>query len=280
MDFESCGAGMQTSAVTLMSCENARLGYLKHPEVPVYDGVFFADLCCEPSWVYDQVEFLAKICGESGIPFYIIRSDLYGHYMRNFGRARIVSIPFWSEDEAGKKGMMPRICTLEFKIKIIQKFIKYDLLGYRLDGDTRTRPEDRKAHTMHIGFSREERQRIFDNPHPMFENKFPLMEMGWERTDSYRYCLETWDFDTKGSSCVMCPFHKNYFFRYLKYHCPCDYSKAVAFDNLLERGQPNTKIKSRLYISRSRKRLSDLTDADCDDAEYFDYRGRRVWNGF
>lgn len=70
---------MQTSAVTFMSGENARLGYLKHPEAPAYDGIFFADLCCEPSWVYDQVEFLAKVCGESGIPFYIIRSDLRGY---------------------------------------------------------------------------------------------------------------------------------------------------------------------------------------------------------
>lgn len=280
MNFESCGAGMQTTALTLMSCENALRGRPVYPLVPVYDGVFFADLGCEPAWVYDQVEFLSRACGQCGIPFYVIRTDLYGHYMRNFGKARVVSIPFWSVDEDGKKGKMMRNCTLDFKIKVIQKFIKFNLLGYRMDGDKRTRDEDRKAHTMHIGFSAEEAQRIFDNPHPMFINQFPLKEMGWMRADSYRYCLERWGLKTKASACTVCPFHRNFFFRYLQRHYPADYAAAVAFDELLEQEQANTKIRSKLYISRSRKRLAELTDEDCNDAEYFDYRGKAVWNGF
>ena len=277
MDILSCGAGMQSTALALMSCDNARNGNM-YPGVPKYDAVLYCDLKCEPPWVYDQVAFIAKECEACGIPFYVLESDLYGHYIQNFGKARVVSIPFWSTDETGKKGRMMRNCTIDFRISIMQKFVKYNLLGYR--PYQRVKPEDRKAHTMHIGFSKEEQQRIFDNPHPMFNNRFPLIEMGLERPDNYRYCLEEWGLKTKASACNMCPFHRNYFFHYLKEHCPESYQQVVTFDRLLEENQPQTKIRSKLYLSRSRKRIIDLTDAECQDAETFEYEGNHVWNGF
>lgn len=277
MDILSCGAGMQSTALALMSCDNSRNGPL-YPAVPIYDAVLYCDLKCEPPWVYDQVAFISNACEACDIPFYVLESDLYGHYTQNFGKARVVSIPFWSTDETGKKGRMMRNCTIDFKIKIMQQFAKYELLGYR--PYQRIRPEDRKAHTMHIGFSKEERQRIFDNPHPMFKNRFPLVKMGLERPDNYRYCLEEWGLETKASACTMCPFHRNYFFRYLKDHCPESYQQVVDFDRLLEEKQPLTKIRSKLYLSRSRKRITELMDAECQDAETFEYGGNHVWNGF
>lgn len=35
-----------------------------------------------------------------------------------------------------------------------------------------------------------------------------------------------------------------------------------------------------IYISRSRKRISELSEEECDDAEYFLYRDKPIWNGF
>lgn len=277
MKILSCGAGMQSTALALMSCENARKGIL-HPMVPIYDAVLYCDLNCDPPWVAAQVRFIARACEESGIPFYILHTDLYGHYMKNFGVGRVVSIPFWGTDEDGKKNRMPRICTIDFKIRLMQKFVRYDLLGYR-PGE-KLRKEDVKGHEMHIGFSKEEQRRIFDNPCPLFVNKFPLVEMSLERPDNYRYCLEVWGMKTKASACIICPFHRNYFFRFIKRHAPEDYEKVLHFDRLLEERQPNTKIRSNLFISPSRKRIRDLTDADCNDAQTFEYRGTAVWNGF
>ena len=49
---------------------------------------------------------------------------------------------------------------------------------------------------------------------------------------------------------------------------------------MLEREQPNTKIRSKLYISKSRKRIKDLSDEDFKDKEVFDYRNKKIWNGF
>ena len=48
MKILSCGAGMQSTALALMSCENAKAGKPVYPEVPVYDVVIFVDLGMEP----------------------------------------------------------------------------------------------------------------------------------------------------------------------------------------------------------------------------------------
>lgn len=81
MKILSCGAGMQSTALALMSCENARLGYLKYPLIPIYDAIIFCDLRSEAPWVYQQVEFIAKACEDSGIPFYVVTTNLFGVFM-------------------------------------------------------------------------------------------------------------------------------------------------------------------------------------------------------
>lgn len=43
---------------------------------------------------------------------------------------------------------------------------------------------------------------------------------------------------------------------------------------------PKPPMDSDLFISRSRKRLADLTPEDCCDAECFEYHGKQIWNGF
>lgn len=76
-----CGAGMQSTALALMSCENARDG-VKYPLVPIYDAIIFCDLCSEAPWVYRQVAFIADACKACGISFYILTTDLYGVFIK------------------------------------------------------------------------------------------------------------------------------------------------------------------------------------------------------
>lgn len=246
--------------------------------VPIYDLVVFCDLGKEPPWVMSQVKFVRQACAEAGIQFEVLESPLYADYLRNFGKRRVVSIPFWTVDHDGKKGKMMRNCTMDYKIGLIQNYVRWELLGYRKG--QRTRPEDLKVHEMHIGFSFEEKQRRRDNPHKMFVNRFPLVEMGLERKDNYAYIRDVWGLETKASACTFCPFHRNYFFRHLKDTDPREYMDLVAFDEMLEKEQPNTKIQSKLYISRSRKRIADLMPEECQDAECFQYRDQAIWNGF
>lgn len=85
MKILSCGAGMQSTALALMACENAvKTG--KYPLVPVYDLIAFCDLGKEPPWVMKQVEFINAACKQAGIRFEILRSPLYEDYLRDFGK--------------------------------------------------------------------------------------------------------------------------------------------------------------------------------------------------
>jgi hypothetical protein len=114
----------------------------------------------------------------------------------------------------------------------------------------------------------------------MFVNVFPLVDMKLERKDNYAYVKDVWGLDTKASACSFCPFHRNFFFLHMKETAIQEYKDLVIFDDLLEKEQPNMKITSKLYISRSRKRIKDLLPEECNDAEYFHYKGQQVWNGF
>lgn len=277
MKILSCGAGMQSTALALMSCENKVKGMI-HTLVPIYDAIIFCDLGKEPPWVYDQVKFIMNACDEVKIPFYILGTHLFDDYVDNFGKSRVVSIPFWTIDENGKKGKMMRNCTLDYKINVMQKFVRLNLLEYKKG--QRTKLEDMKAHEMHLGFSIEEKHRCKENPHKMFVNKFPLCDMNLERKDNFAYIKDIWGLETKASACNICPFHRNYFFKHLKENHLKDYKDVLILDQILEEKQPDTKIRSKLYISKSRKRIKDLTNEDCNDKESFPYKDQMIWNGF
>jgi hypothetical protein len=277
MKILSCGAGMQSTALALMSCENKQKGMV-HTDVPIYDAVIFCNLGLEPQWVYDQVAFISAACQKCGIPFYILTTHLYEDYIRNFGKTRVCSIPFWSIGEDGKKAKMARHCTIDYKILAIQKFFKHSLMGYRRY--QRIRKENIGSSEMHIGFSVEEQSRSFTSQHPMLVNKFPLIQMGLERKDSYRYNLEVWGLDTKASACAFCPFHSNYFYQYIRENESDLYEAVNGLDSLLEERQSQTAIRSKIYISKSRKRICELAGEDFNDAETFQYNGRTIWNGF
>lgn len=94
------------------------------------------------------------------------------------------------------------------------------------------------------------------------------------------YIKDVWGLETKASACTFCPFHRNQFFSYLKKEEPGEYGRLLKVDELLRDKNPKPPMDSDLFISRSRKRIADLTPEDCQDGEYFDYRGQQVWNGF
>lgn len=286
MEILSFGAGTQSTALALMSCENAMaIGTLPHPEVPIYDHVIICDLGLEAPWVYEQMHFVRKACEKAGIPFHIIDSPLYEDYMRNYGEKRVVSIPWYTLQENGKKGKVRRrFCTLDYKTEKISGYVKWEILGYKKG--SRLRAEDIKAHTMHIGFSAEEKHRCKENPNPLFINRFPLVELGLDRAANYTYIRDVWGLETRASACSFCPFHKNYFFQYIKENEPEHYRQIVAFDNLLGEKKPHPKMDAVFFMSASCKRIEDLTPEECNDGEFFTYCGActdtpvQVWNGF
>lgn len=232
MKILSFGAGMQSTALALMSCENVFAKSdgkeLPYPLVPIYDIVVFCNLGLEPIWVRKQADFVRRACETADIRYKELDAPLYQDLMRDFGKKRVVSIPWWTIDEKGHKSKFPRNCTLDYKVQVISKYVRWELLGYRKH--QRLRDEDKKAHEMHLGFSFEEKKRCKESPNPMFVNRFPLVDMKLERKDNYAYIKDVWGLDTKASACCFCPFHRNYFFEHLKHNEPSTYGKLLAVD--------------------------------------------------
>ena len=279
LDILSYGAGTPSTTLALMACENALYGPpYPYPQVPIYDAVIFCDLHGEPSWVYRQAAFAAAACDKAGIPFYTLEADLYGDFLRNFGRSHIASIPFWTLGENGKKGKMPRQCTYDYKIKVIERFVRRELLGYK--PHQRTLAPDVHAHRMHMGIMWEERRRAKPSKLTLFENHYPLVEMGWTRPMCYAYNREAWGLETRASCCLFCLFHTNYFYQHIREWEPACYACALQVDELVETHEARPPLKSKLFLSRSRKRLRDLTPEDCRDKQVFPYHAEEIWSGF
>ena len=279
LNILSYGAGTPSTPLALMPCHNAYFGEpIAYPDVPIYDAVIFCDLHSEPSWVYAQMEFTAAACEAAGIPFYRLDADLYGDFTRNFGRARTACIPFWTLGADGKEGRMPRQCTYDYKIKVIEKFVRYELLCYK--PRERTLFADKHAHNLHMGIMWEERHRATESKQILFTKRYPLVKMGWTRAECYAYNKDVWGLATRASCCLFCPFHTNYFYHHIKEHEPDCYARALLVDELVETHQARPPLKSKLFLSKSRKRLRELTDRDCYDCQTFLYEGQPVWNGF
>lgn len=275
----SYGAGTPSTTLALASCQNAQHGPpYPYPLVPVYDAVIFCDLHSEPNWVYKQAGFVAAACKKAGIPFFNLDSDLYGDFTRCFGQARTASIPFWTRDTDGNSGRMPRQCTYDYKVRVIEKFVRYNLFGYK--PRQRTLPLDKNAHSMHMRIMWEERRRAKESQQSLFINQYPLVDMGWTRADCYAYNKEVWGLETKASSCLFCPFHTNFFYHYLREYEPESYARALHIDEILHSRPAYPALRSRLFLSKSRKRLLDLLVGDCQDARTFLYRESPVWDGF
>lgn len=110
MKILSLGAGMQSTALALMACENSHAP-ASHPLVPVYDAVVYCDLGFEAPWVQAQVSFIQNACKDSGIPLHVLDCNLYQDYLQNFGRSRTSAIPFRTLSPEGRKGKMFRACS-------------------------------------------------------------------------------------------------------------------------------------------------------------------------
>lgn len=289
MKILSFGAGTQSTALALMSCENAiaqEKGLpFPHPLVPIYDAVVICDLGAEPYWVRTQTDFVHHVCEQCGIPFYEIDTHLYQDLINNYGYKRTVAIPWWTKMPDGRTGKIgKRACTGNYKIDVVSQFARWNIIGYKKG--QKTKAEDIKAHEMHIGFSVEEKKRCGNNSNKLFVNCYPLIEMELDRAANYTYTKDVWGLDTRASACSFCPFHQNAFFQYMKDNDPECYQKILNIDHILRDRPPYYPMTAEFFISRSFKRIEDLTPEDCNDAQCFEYCGKcsstpeMVWNGF
>ena len=259
----SLGAGVQSSALLLMSCKGL---------LPKLDVAIFADVGWEPPAVYQQLEFL-KVEGEkSGIPVVTVsEGNLKEDYLRGIEtNTRASSIPLFTKAKEGSKneGRLWRQCTFDYKIKPVHKYIRQELLGLR--------PRQHAPKTCVVdqwmGISYDEISRVKDSKHKFMQHIFPLvniptqmLDKDWRREDCIKWLEDNYNIDPPRSACIGCPYHSNEEWRHIKAD-PELWADAVEFDNQI-RHQP--KLKNEAYVHRKCLPLDQIDLADPKDPNLF-----------
>lgn len=240
------GAGVQSTALYLLAREpDAKLRF---------DIAVFADTGEEPAAVYDHLEHLRGL----GSPEIWVRSagtlgdDLVRG--RNSTGQRFVSIPCFTKAPDGKTGMVRRQCTAEYKVNVVNRAIRHELLGLK----PRQRVPKGVTIYQYFGITTDEAARA-ERAKKRFEKVrhtvpvYPFLDWGWSRRDCERWLEGRLPHTVPKSSCVMCPFRTNQSWLHLRRTDPAGWRRAVEVDAALrDPGSVCTRgFRQALYVHRS-----------------------------
>lgn len=220
--YISLGAGVQSSTMALM----AACGEIK----PMPAGAIFADTQAEPASVYKWLDWLKK-----QLPF-----PVYTRTFRNLTTEALrlqtsrktgivnnaYNIPLFLKKPDGSQGILPRQCTTNFKIRVVQRTIRQLQIG-----KARCAPGEVIPPVVQwIGISYDEADRMKDSSECWITNYYPLVL----RRITRQGCL-TW-MEKKGfprpprSACVFCPFRDDPEWIRMRKEEPESFAAAVKFD--------------------------------------------------
>lgn len=264
------GAGVQSTCLFLLAREpDAKLRF---------DVAVFADTGEEPQAVYHHLDYLRSL----GQPEIWIRSagklgDDLIHGVNSTGQ-RFASIPaFTAEDHllrpgscdhrlppAPKYGMVRRQCTAEYKIRVIEKAIRREVVGLK---PKQRMPKDVKVF-QYFGITTDEARRA-ERAKRRFEKTpwavpvYPFLDMGWSRQQCVDWLKDRLPHAAPRSACVFCPYRTNKEWLHLKQTDPAGWQRAVEIDHALrqEGTVANRKMTQKLYLHRSCIPL-DMVDLD------------------
>lgn len=261
------GAGVQSTTLYLM--------FLSGELQPQLDCAIFADTGEEPDPVYRHLEWLRSLNG----PAILVRSAgrlgddlLHG---RNSTGQRFASIPAFTTDVPGIcKGMVRRQCTREYKLEVIERTIRRELVGLK---PRQWFPTGNVFVTQYLGLSADEmgraarvRARFADAP--WTKPVFPLIDREMARW----HCVE-WlrrygvPHEVPRSACVICPYRSNAEWRWLRDHNPAGFLRAVEIDEALRvpGHVVNRNLNHKLYLHRSCRPLKEVPLEASDAGQFF-----------
>ena len=169
--------------------------------------------------------------------------------------------------------MVRRQCTKEYKIEVIERYIRRELLGLR----ARQRVPKGTQVTQFYGISLDEagrslriRERL--SGQRWIAPEFPLIDRMMTRADCLKWLV---DFgvphEVHKSACVFCPFKSNAEWRRLRDTDCIGWARAVEVDNALRVAGTvaNRKLDQRLYVHRSCVPLEKADLGDPDPRQYY-----------
>lgn len=247
----SLGGGVQSTAMLLMAC---------HDELtPKPMCAIFSDTGWERQQTYDTVKFLEAYAEGFGIPVYTVSNGNIREDTLNPNK-RSPSMPFFINTEKGKKAMLRRQCTADYKIRPIRKKIRE-----LLPNSSHKNPVQ-----MWIGISLDEVQRMKPSDVKWLPNKYPLIEKRLRRNDCVKWMRDNGFQTPVKSSCIGCPFHDATEWRSLNSD---ELADAIEFDNKVREiglTHPSKKKKfadNRVFLHRDCVPLSDLSFETNEDQQ-------------
>lgn len=241
----SYGGGTQSTALLLMALKGKINGVIP-------DYIIFSDTGWEPKSIYKWVDKVnAYIKEKYGREIIFtnggnIREDLLNAAENG---ERMASLPFFTKDDEGNKGMVMRQCTAEYKIMPVKTKVR-ELLGYE--------PRQKVREIVHMwkGISTDEIQRVKPIADKWIEAEHPLIDVvQMNRSNCIAYVERDGLGTPAKSSCIGCPFHDNQTWLDMKRNDPQSWEDAVYLD---EKIRKMPKLKSQCFLHKSCTPLKDV----------------------
>ena len=253
------GAGVQSTTLYLMSMNGL---------VQRFDVAIFADTGEEPQAVYKHLEWLQSLNG----PPILIRTkgklgdDLIGG--RNGNGANFASIPSFILNTPGSKvqgdvGRSRRQCSREYKIEVIDRTIRREILGLK---PRRRIPKDVHLY-QYFGISLDEKSRasrIWERFHiskeSIAEPHFPLIDMLMTRANCLDWLETRVPHRVPKSACTFCPFRDDAGWQELKEAGGNDWNRIVQIDHAIRAPGAITcgDLNGTLFLHRSCKPIDEV----------------------
>ena len=218
----SLGAGVQSSTMALMAAKG-EIG-------PMPAAAIFADTGDEPVSVYKWLDWL-----ETQLPFPVYRvqkgviskDSLVIHVSKRTNRTYIKSlIPAFTLQPDGKKGLLGRKCTADYKVRQILRKAR----------EIAQVPRGCKTVKViqWIGISIDEAHRMKPAREKWSQNIWPLIDKEMSRKECLEWMRANNYPEPPRSACVYCPFHSDAEWRRLKTQEPHEFERAVKFERDLQ----------------------------------------------
>ena len=263
LNIISLGAGVQSSTMALMAAK----GIL----TPMPDAAVFSDTGWEPDNVYEYLNILEpmlpfpvhRVMYNEGLKKSQWQDNLMMRGAKRDGYQKI-ELPVYTQDAAtGKKGMVNRICTADYKIKPVVKKVK-EIMGHVKNTRLPTEP----MVNVWIGISTDEAQRMKPSRYPFITHRWPLIEAGVSRIQCLAWIKDNGFPTPPRSSCIICPFHSDAEWQGLNEK---DFEEACQFDEFIRDRGGKQGMGGQLFLHKSCKPLreADLTDPHINQLTMF-----------
>lgn len=260
----SLGAGVQSTVLALMA-ERGDYG------LPKPDVAIFADTGWEPPSVYEHLDWL-----QEQLSFEVVRVSA-GNIKDNILKGtspdgnNYLGIPAFLINADGSTAVAARQCTTKYKVRPINQYLR-TRLGF---SPGRRAPKHIQVEIW-LGISADEVLRQKQSRHEWATNRYPLIELGFSRSQLLKWFTEHYPGRyLPRSSCIGCPYRTDGEWKWLKVQDPKSFEEAVFIDRALRevpvvRNAITRKGSAYLHTSRvplAEVNLEEATDYDSYMAE-------------